>query len=65
MGIEGWCRGGIWCTAKANETHCFGGVQSFQGIPFAIFEDVLLKAQFVVLDLGKKRVGFANKLLTS
>ena len=48
-----------------NETHCFGGGQRSEGIPFAIFRDVLLKTQFVVFDLGKKRVGFANKLLTS
>ncbi len=44
---------------------CYGGIQSSQGIGFSVFGDVLLKAQFVVFDLGNSRVGFANKKLNT
>ena len=46
-----------------NSSHCYGGLQSSQGIPFGVLGDVLLKAQFVVFDVGSLMVGFANKKL--
>lgn len=49
--------------AQVNSTHCYGGLQSSDAIGFSIFGAMLLKAQFVVFDLGNKRLGFANKRL--
>lgn len=52
-----------------NDTHCFGGIQSAEGIGFSLFGATLLKAQFAVFDYvdvegrATPRVGFANKRL--
>ncbi|KAH7631961.1 hypothetical protein B0T09DRAFT_397460 [Sordaria sp. MPI-SDFR-AT-0083] len=46
---------------EANATWCYGGMQSSEDIGFSVFGGVLLKAQFVVFDLGGMRVGFAGK----
>ncbi|KAF5021306.1 hypothetical protein F66182_6704 [Fusarium sp. NRRL 66182] len=49
---------------RLTTTTCYGGIQSSDGIGFAILGDILLKAQFVVFDLKEQRVGFANKKTT-
>lgn len=54
---------------QVNDTHCFGGIQSSEGIGFNLFGATLLKAQLAVFDYvdkegrGRPRVGFANKRL--
>jgi hypothetical protein len=50
---------------QSNETDCYGGIQSSEGIGMAIIGDVLIKAQLVVFDMGNRTVGFANKQLVS
>ncbi|CAG1977803.1 unnamed protein product [Fusarium graminearum] len=46
---------------RLTSTVCYGGIQTSEGIGFAILGDILLKAQFVIFDLKGNRVGFANK----
>ncbi|KAI2464022.1 secreted aspartic proteinase precursor [Annulohypoxylon bovei var. microspora] len=49
--------------APVDDTTCFGGIQSDDGIGFSIFGDVALKAAFVVFDqsTGSPRLGWASK----
>jgi hypothetical protein len=49
---------------QTNATHCYGGLQSSNGIGLNVLGDILLKAQFVVFDYRNGgRVGFASKPL--
>jgi hypothetical protein len=49
--------------SQVNSRWCYGGIQNQGDIPFSVFGDILLKAQFVVFDMSGMRVGFANKNL--
>lgn len=42
-----------------DESTCFGGIQSSDGMEFSIFGDVFLKNQYVVFDAEEPRLGFA------
>ncbi|KAK1829853.1 putative endothiapepsin precursor protein [Podospora conica] len=42
-------------------TMCYGGLQSSDGFPFAIYGDIFFKAQWTVFDAGESRIGFASK----
>ncbi|KUI64602.1 Endothiapepsin [Cytospora mali] len=46
---------------NVNDTYCYGGIQTQGSMEFGIFGDVIMKAQFVVFDLGNQRIGFAQK----
>lgn len=48
-----------------NATQCCGGMRSSEVIGFTPFGDVILKAQYVVFDLGSMHVSFAKRVLTS
>lgn len=48
---------------RVNDRYCHGGIQTAQGIPFAVLGDVALKSQFVVFNYERGLVGFANKKL--
>lgn len=64
-GYRGRVPGNYINYGRFSSTSCFGGIQSSDGIGFSIFGDILLKAQFVVFDLGSKKIGFANKNVTT
>ncbi|KAG9236365.1 secreted aspartic proteinase precursor [Amylocarpus encephaloides] len=46
---------------RIDATTCYGGIQDQGNLPFSIFGDILMKAQVVVFDAGRTRIGFAAK----
>ncbi|KAH6606907.1 aspartic proteinase [Trichoderma cornu-damae] len=60
-GYRGVVPGSYINYGRMNRTHCYGGLQTSEGAPFAVLGDVALKAQFAVFDMENKVVGFANK----
>ncbi|KAL2835458.1 aspartic peptidase domain-containing protein [Aspergillus pseudoustus] len=65
FGIEGYrgvIPGEYMIFEPLGDDLCYGGIQVNTGLPFSIFGDILLKAQFVVFDHQGPRLGFANKL---
>ncbi|KAK3681792.1 hypothetical protein B0T22DRAFT_531159 [Podospora appendiculata] len=62
-GYKGTVPGRYMNCGVVNATHCYGGMQTAEGIGFAVFGGTVMKAQFAVFDLGGMRVGFANKVL--
>jgi hypothetical protein len=45
---------------QGSAAYCFGGIQSSDGVYIRIIGHILLKAQFAVFDMGRKRIWFAN-----
>jgi hypothetical protein len=62
-GYKGSVPGNYINYTEARPGVCYGGIQSSEGIGMAIIGDVLIKAQFIVFDMGSYTVGFANKEL--
>ncbi|KAL1849354.1 hypothetical protein Daus18300_013327 [Diaporthe australafricana] len=50
---------------RADETRCYGGLQTQGNMGFGIVGDIALKAQFAIFDQGNMKVGLANKVLTT
>lgn len=47
--------------AQNEDGHCYGGLQSSEGLPFGVIGDILIKSQYIVFNRGDLTVGFANK----
>jgi aspergillopepsin I len=57
----------IYAPVEDGSETCFGSLQSNAGLPFMVWGDAILKAQFIVFGLdgpnGGAQLGFANKPL--